>query len=143
MSLIIDANRASDFARPVKYHAPEILKRVAAKKVKIVAGGQLLDELARTALRELLVEWQRAGVVQNVSADQVETQSAKVSQDCKSNDHHVVALAIEGGARLLYSDDAELIADFKNVALISPKGKAMQTTTRPDIVRALLDQFGT
>ena len=51
---------------------------------------------------------------------------------CKSNDPHVLALALVSGARLLYSNDPDLIEDFKNPEIISnPRGK-VRTTARDD-----------
>jgi len=46
----------------------------------------------------------------------------------KSDDAHVVALAIVSGARLLYSKDVDLHEDFKNSKIISdPRGKVYST----------------
>ena len=45
-----------------------------------------------------------------------------------SNDPHVLALAIVSGARLLYSNDADLQQDFKDKRLIDkPRGKVYST----------------
>ena len=42
----------------------------------------------------------------------------------KSNDPHILALARASGARLVYTGDGKLIADFKNKRLIDgPRGK--------------------
>lgn len=61
MPIIIDANRAGDFNRPISAHAEEILRRVQNRNMRIVFGGKLGKELFRTRLRGLLVEWTRAG----------------------------------------------------------------------------------
>ena len=48
---------------------------------------------------------------------------------CTSNDVHVLALALVSGARLLYTNDAALIMDFKNSKVIAnPRGKVYTTS---------------
>ena len=48
----------------------------------------------------------------------------KAEQKCRSNDLHIIALAIVSGARLLYSQDQLLQQDFRDKALIDqPRGK--------------------
>ena len=135
MPLIIDANRAGDFTELNKVHAIEIIRRVAANRLKIVIGGQLTSELFNTKLRLYLIEWQRAGRLVRFSDEDVE----RCKRDCeskpiRSDDPHVLGLAIVSGSRLLYTDDRLLIQDFKNIDLIRPKGKAI--TTRTPIRRA-------
>ncbi len=52
---------------------------------------------------------------------------------CSSNDQHVIALAQVSGARLLYSNDAQLQEDFKNSRLVdSPRGKVYTTIRHSD-----------
>ena len=47
---------------------------------------------------------------------------------CRSDDEHVLALAVVSGARLLYTNDTALIADFKNREIIAnPRGKVYST----------------
>ena len=49
---------------------------------------------------------------------------------CKSNDVHVLALALVSGARLLYTNDTALIDDFGNREIVArPRGK-IYTTAR-------------
>jgi len=51
------------------------------------------------------------------------------SGTCRSNDHHIVALAVVSGARLLYTNDRNLTDDFKDKRLIdNPRGKVYSTT---------------
>ena len=49
---------------------------------------------------------------------------------CKSNDLHVLGLALVSGARLLYTNGTALIDDFGNRAIVArPRGK-IYTTAR-------------
>ncbi|MYH42126.1 MAG: hypothetical protein F4017_01170 [Acidimicrobiaceae bacterium] len=52
---------------------------------------------------------------------------------CRSDDHHVIALAQISGARLLFSNDKDLHKDFKNRQLIDqPTGTVYSTLARND-----------
>ena len=56
---------------------------------------------------------------------------------CNSNDQHVLALALVSGARLLYTNDAALIADFKNRQIVAnPRGKVYTTAENSEVTNA-------
>ena len=58
---------------------------------------------------------------------------------CKSNDLHVLALALVSGARLLYTNDTALIDDFGNRDIVArPRGKIYTTAQVTDAHRRLL-----
>ena len=45
-----------------------------------------------------------------------------------SNDQHVILLAVAGDARLLYSNDKDLHADFRSPSIIdNPRGRVYST----------------
>jgi len=92
---------------------------------KLVAAGKLREELAnKDEIRKWLVALERAGRLRSADATSLAREESRLrrSGSCISNDHHVLALAIVSGARTLATDDAELISDFKNRAIITPKG---------------------
>ena len=98
---------------------------------RLVAGGKLLKELDKTRAFET---WRQqavlAGRFRLVNALAVEEQTRKLKQksSCRSNDAHVIALALVSGARLLYSNDRELGDDFRDKKLIeNPPGKVYTT----------------
>ena len=69
----------------------------------------------------------------------MEERSAKLrnSSACVSDDEHVIALAQVSGARLLFSNDAELHKDFKSKELIvQPRGKVYSTKEARDFTNA-------
>jgi hypothetical protein len=143
MPIIIDANRAGDFSAPLSGHAPEILRRVSNGKVRVALGGKLLKELSRTAILPLLAEWTRSGSIcraDNAAVDNEELRFAR--RNIKSDDPHVLALAAVSGSRLLYSEDIDLINDFKDINKLSPKGKVIKKATHATIADALLRRFG-
>ena len=59
---------------------------------------------------------------------------------CKSNDAHVLALAIVSGARLLFTNDQDLQSDFGNRRIISGvRGKIYTTLQNQDVRRSHRD----
>ena len=52
----------------------------------------------------------------------------------RSDDEHVLALALVSGARLLYSNDAALIEDFKNREIVQSPARKTYTTARNNTV---------
>jgi predicted nucleic acid-binding protein len=111
--------------------------------MRVVIGGKLLSELAQTKLRTLLLEWERGGRTHRLKDDEVEriTQEFQ-SQTIESDDPHVLAVALLSGCRLIYTFDANLIKDFKNIRLLSPKGKVVTPTTSKRVADALFNEKG-
>ena len=92
---------------------------------RLVIGGQLTDELM--GLDNFKV-WLRAalpaGRVRVVARSEIDAEQTGLRQatTLRSNDPHVLALAIVSGARLLYSNDRKLHKDFKNPAILGHGG---------------------
>ena len=56
---------------------------------------------------------------------------------CASDDEHVLALALVSGARLVYTNDAALMADFKDREIVSnPRGKVYTTAVNDEVTPA-------
>ena len=98
---------------------------------RLIGGGRLLKELARN---ESFGSWWRdavlAGLATRVGDEAVEAETVRLTERkaCGSNDEHVIALAVIGAARLLYSNDRKLQSDFKDRRLIDrPPGKVYST----------------
>ena len=85
----------------------------------------------------------RAYRVENHLVDTAE-QELVTGNMCKSDDAHLIALAIIGGARLLFSEDLDLHEDFTNPGIIAnPRGKVYSTRIDHEVSeehRRLLDQ---
>lgn len=121
-------------------------KAVDDGRVPLVSGGSKLnDELAGGSLRlrNWFAELRRSGkltICDGASVDAREkalaARSSGTAPVCKSNDHHVIALAQESGARLLYTNDRALQDDFGNSYLINaPRGKVYSTGVTSDFSR--------
>ena len=106
---------------------------------KLVVGGDLLRELDEYGdfnrwLRTALARNNALAVDDAVVDD--ETQALRQQGRCRSDDEHVIALARVSGARLLFTNDADLQTDFKDRNLISnPRGVIYTTRQRQDVTR--------
>ena len=96
-------------------------------RARLVVGGKLREELFGNRKFEI---WAKEGLLSGrvISfPDQTverETTAVSASRLCKSDDSHVIALARVSRARLLYSHDRNLHADFTNPRLVSnPRGR--------------------
>lgn len=98
---------------------------------RLLGGGKLLEELAGG--EKFRVWWQQAvlaGLATRVDDDVVQREATRLAEQeaCRSNDEHVVALAVVGGARLLYANDRKLQLDFKDRRLLKdPPGRVYST----------------
>ena len=106
---------------------------------RLVVGGRLRRELdANREFRKWRLQAVLAGRVTLLNDEAVDDRASQLERDnaCRSDDEHVVAVAQLGGARLLYSNDTDLQADFGDKALIDqPRGKVYSTRVREDLTR--------
>ena len=110
--------------------ATKFLEYVDGRKLKLVAGGRLVDELCGSAkVQAWLNDRVKSGKAKIVRKDKVDEVEQRLIQEdkFKSDDPHVLALALVAGARLLHTHDDALTADFKDRNLIRvPRGKVFQ-----------------
>ncbi|MFM5954872.1 MAG: hypothetical protein ACKOPE_11315 [Novosphingobium sp.] len=123
MCLIIDANRVADFCDREKPYM-QLLWTWISRGGKIVSGGHLETELFRHgSMRDLVTQLSRSGQLKRYSRAEIEPIQAHVSPGCRSDDPHVVALAIRSGADLVVTEDTALISDLKNAQLVGTRRK--------------------
>lgn len=139
MCLIIDANVVSlIFPNPSLDFLP-VHRALVTGKARLVYGGQLTREYAAVkSFRRFLLLLDQRGSARQVPDTKVdeETERLRTAGVCKSNDHHVMALARVGGVRLLCSNDQDLSDDFKDVALLSrPPGSVYRRAEHAHLVR--------
>lgn len=124
MCLIVDANVACVFLAGDNPVIEWLLR--GNGKGRLVASGLLKRELSKIdAVRRLLVQLERAGRLRSVNEAQLEAEQERLrlSGCCRSDDPHVLALAILSGARTLATFDRALTDDFHNARIISdPRG---------------------
>lgn len=150
MCTILDVNRAHEVLRPSLSELGDPLKRWVEKgHGRLILGGTLSQELGKDSnVRRWITELNRIGRVVSLTLDgrnavKIETDALKNSGTCKSNDEHVIALAMVTGARLLCTDDRDLQDDFKNRELIDhPRGRIYPLGSSKGDKRKFLNQFG-
>lgn len=130
MCMIIDANMLAEFlADPIKDDAAPIHDWLDRRRGSLVysTGSQYGAELNRSPnLKRKLEDYARRGRARVIPAEEVARDERALARrsDLRSDDPHVLALARTSGARVLYTADNELIADFKNKAILdNPRGK--------------------
>lgn len=129
MCLIIDVNVAHEFSRPPSANAIPIINWLDKHDGRMVYGGHLAREMESTTadFRRFVAEHLRAGIAIRIADAAVDREHQRVAGLCNSNDPHVVALALVSGARVLFSDDQALHADFKDPKLLNrPRGAVYQ-----------------
>ena len=127
MCAILDANVAHEVRGRNRSPASEgFFEWIDSGKGKLIVGGKLREELYKAGIGEWLQQAALAGNVRSVDDREVDEEAQELQNQgsCRSDDHHVIALARVGGARLLYSNDKKLHKDFGNGELIdNPRGK--------------------
>lgn len=139
MCLIVDACRSGIvFGRPSDGDVEPIWVWLRSHGGCLVFGGSLAAELSRNgAAAKLLAELKRSGrAIQVEGAALVEDEAALRSKArLRSNDPHVLALARVTGARVLHTNDRDLIADFKDPAIVArPRGKVYLRAEHADLL---------
>ena len=119
------------------------LKWLSDGKGKLVVGGELLRELGEYGDFN---RWLRTALVRNIAVAEDdslvdnETTLIRELKMCRSNDEHILALARVSGARLLFTNDADLQTDFKDRNLVNnPRGVIYTTRQQQDVTRTHRD----
>ena len=150
MPLIIDNNRKSDLTGTPTEVARVVLRAIMERRtVKVAVCEDVLRELkGDRKMQNLLDQWRRIGQLKRADEAVYAAELARLGSKLrKSDDRHVLALALATTTRLLYSDDQDLIDDFGDPILIKfegkpSRGKAFQSSTKLRIVRRLLRIYG-
>ena len=128
MCIIVDANRLGKvLAEPADEDAAPIREWLNRKGGSILysTGGAFAGELGHEA-KIKLKDYSRAGKAKLFPASKFEhdLRDLQAQGGFRSNDPHILALARASRARLLYTGDRNLIADFKDKRFIdNPRGK--------------------
>ncbi len=132
MCAIIDVNVLGEVFTPDRAPPGEqFFDWLETPRARLVVGGKLLEELSENGkFRAWVKEGILGGRVRRFPDETVEqeTSAVRAKRLCRSKDEHIIALARVSRARLLYSRDGDLRADFKNPALIAgPRGRIYPT----------------
>lgn len=141
MCIIIDSDRLSAFlAHPLNENAAPIHNWLNGTGKLVYSTGDAfsreLSDNAKTRLKDLNQRGRAEYVPDDVVSDMAIKLRRNDSVHIKSNDHHVLALAIVSGARLLYTGDNDLMADFKNKKIVdNPRGSIYSDRRHSDLLK--------
>ena len=130
---IVDANAVSDVFGDSPSEAGAGLRRwIGDGRGRLASGGQLHEELraASGGFRRWAAAARGAGQLRIFDDETVQAQVERFEAhpERRSNDSHILALAMASGARLLYTNDEALQQDFTDRALVnSPRGRVFST----------------
>ncbi len=147
MCAIIDANVAHEvFGKDAPPAGVGFRNWISEGSGRLVVGGLLMSELERSSqdFKIWAAEAQQAGIMRVENACEIadKAETLRKAGVCRSNDHHVIALAQVSGARLLYSNDQNLHRDFGNKRLIdNPRGSVYSTLRSKDFSKNRRDQL--
>ena len=133
MCAIVDANVVHEvFGSNLPQAGERFFGWIEKGSLRFVAGGKQLEEIEQgsEAFRKWASEAIGAGKMRVINKVEVDAKTREIENDggYVSNDPHILALAQVSGARLLYSNDADLQEDFGNKDLIDqPRGKVYST----------------
>jgi len=125
MCLIIDANVASGCAPGNGVFSEDIKPIMAAllkDKIRCVSGYKHKRELLACRFRSIYRQLLLSGRLREIRDEEILREKEKLPK-IRSNDSHILALSLASGARVLFSDDADLQLDFTDIKIIRPKGK--------------------
>ena len=136
MCAILDANVTAEVFGNKKTPAGQKFREwLDSGHSSLVMGGKLADELTHEGFRAWSATAIQYGKLQLVDRAKVDERVTELhsSNDCISDDEHVIAVAQLSGARLLFSNDTDLHFDFKSKNLIDePRGKIYSTNQSKD-----------
>ena len=102
--------------------------------IMVLGGTKLRKELCAKPIvphdSRLIEELKRAGVLRECNDARVDSLADRLHEEgsCKSDDPHIIALAIISRARLLFSNDSDLHKDFRDKNLVDdPRGSVYST----------------
>ena len=128
MCIIIDANRLGVFLSDQMAEDEKAIHGWLNKgwgNLVYSTGGAFANEVGGRS-RAKLAKFVQAGRATVIPAEEFEEVERRLRDNkaVRSDDPHVLALAIHSRARVLYTGDQNLIRDFKNKQLIDkPRGK--------------------
>ena len=137
MCLIVDNNLAPDFFCGSVSDLAPLKDAVLTSFCCLYYGGKLRREYFRSEkVKRMVKQLDQAGRAKAIPDAVVDAKEKEVARQCISDDRHIIALALESGARLLCSLDQNLHTDFTNPELINhPRGHVYQNATHKHLIQ--------
>ena len=127
MCIIVDTDRQGQFFSDPPHPDARPIHDWIRRKGRLVysTGGRFASELGEPAKRRL-ADYFRKGIAKRIPHDGFRDDERHLEEtgNLRSNDAHILALARQSGARLLYTGDHDLMKDFKDrKVLTGPRGR--------------------
>ena len=115
MCLILDANKYADFLDSNNEDMRLVREWIRRGNGKIAySPTQKFERESNEKIRERFAEYREAGRMKLIDKEKVQSEQ-KTLPNLKSNDNHIIALALAAGIKLLVSADQKLHVDFKQI----------------------------
>ena len=126
MCAILDTNCIGKFIKGIDEDIKPVRHWVYNKNGKIVYANteKFRAEWSGSKARELMRQLQRRNKFIEVPVQDVVKKENELKEIIKSDDEHIIALALVGKVKVLVSDDRKLIRDFKDYVT---QGKVYKT----------------
>ena len=124
MCVILDADAFSKFKDPENEDMKPVWNWIRNKNGKIAYSNtqKIEREWNDARMDNLRDELRKAGKIKLVSSDVTQQKENEIKAQIRSNDSHIIALALIADTRILISGgDSDLIRDFKNRELVRGK----------------------
>jgi|SRR5271157_1796671 len=125
MCVIVDTNCCHKVLRsPCSKEYEPVFEWIWSGDGKLIYGGKLEKEMRLDSkTKRLLIQWSRAGKAIKYRKEDMADEEKRIhgSGLMKSNDPHVLALAVVSKTRTLCTDDKNLWSDFTNKSLVPMK----------------------
>lgn len=91
----------------------------------VSSSGQYFEELRKNRpIMDLIRRYDQGGQLRKISADQLSVTDDQIAQkNLRSNDSHILSLALASDAKVLCSKDDDLRKDFKNRDILQSVGR--------------------
>ncbi|MBF2755744.1 MAG: hypothetical protein ISN29_10885 [Gammaproteobacteria bacterium AqS3] len=139
MCLIIDANMFDGYIKQKDANMQQLKFWVENKSRRVAYSnaGKMKQELARNPeMMEMLFAYRESEKAELFSEEEIKRQEETLQEyGLKSDDEHILALALASGARLLVSEDRALGVDFKAHPIRGKVYKNQNRQRREDLLR--------
>lgn len=133
MCAILDANTFSKFKDPSDEDMKPVWQWLENKRGKIIYANtkKFEEEWYRGGMDNIRDQLMRSGQLKLVSQD-IQEKESELNDIIRSDDPHIIALAVIGDVKILISDDRRLIQDFKEHI---SQGKVYRTKSHKHLLR--------
>ncbi len=137
MCIVLDANMFGEFREPANENMEPVWNWLRKKNGKIAYSNtkKFEEEWERGGVTNLIKLLRQSGQLKEILPQGVEAKENELNRTdaIRSDDPHIIALAIIANVKVLVSNDKTLHEDFKNRNLVG--GRVYQTKSHSRLLR--------